>query len=254
MTKTKTHFSVNTINDALRKGIVPWSRSFRLGQFCGLPMNCITGEVFTGIMPWILETVAIERGYQSRCWGKKTEWECLEGKVDRASGVLIVQGGREVAWFNRDAVDVAYPEPESSAAYDTAQRLVEASGAWVKESPNPRYLLAKNRVDWIAMPRQEHFLDGVNAYWFTYFHEMIHWASLHPDRVGWEGTDRSQWELIADLGAAILMDYCDLPIDTNVVDQDHLPNWIAGIDADETYFIDACSVSHQAANYLLSKV
>jgi hypothetical protein len=64
--------------------------------------------------------------------------------------------------------------------------------------------------------------------------------------------------LIAEMGVAILTDYCGIPMRCDTVDYrrqllgDLVEGWVAGIRGDPAYLSDACDVAWKAAEYILA--
>jgi antirestriction protein ArdC len=254
---------------AFEAGIAPWSRPHRRHLACGLPVNAATGKPIRGVDTWLLELAAIKRGYRTRYWATAEQWWESGGVVVRGEGtsILAEQGGEwtggERVFFSVEQVEVRRGVPGDALDrfwvaprlpdYALSGRLVKCTGARIVTG-DAAYYHRVGRRDWIEMPPASVYSDA-DAYWCTMFHELIHWAALGLDRLGWDG-DPIQGELIAELGAAILTTWCGIPM------RGHLPThgghplgdlvagWVSGIRGDAAYLAEACEVAWRAAEYV----
>jgi antirestriction protein ArdC len=120
--------AADRLAEAFEAGIAPWSRPARMGFACGLPVNARTGRSYTGMLAWLLEIAAIERGYRSRYWGTTEDWSTLGGTILRDDGDTL---------FNADQVRIRLAEDPRNPDYDRARRLVTATGARIRWDVRP---------------------------------------------------------------------------------------------------------------------
>lgn len=105
--------------------------------------------------------------------------------------------------------------------------------------------------DYIGMLPLGFFGGDRDVYWSVMFHEIIHWVVLGRRRLCWDG-EYSQGELIAEIGAAILANHCDIPKTGEMdVQGEHVQAWIKGSREDPVYFTDACSVAERAVEFVV---
>lgn len=202
---------------------LPWSRSHRLGYAC-LPKGK-DNQPIVGINRWILEWIALN------CDLGNTHWEINENEN------LPIE---EISYIHAD--------------YDKAERIIFANQPRIKPGIDPCYHRHSDGYDFIIMPRLDDCVqwrpnDGNRLYWWWIFHELVHWATYGFDRLAWKG-EIVQGELIAQLGAGILVDYCGIPSFTDKKGPYH-DIWIKEMVKDITYFHDAVDVAEQAVAYLL---
>jgi antirestriction protein ArdC len=242
---------------ALDAGIAPWSRSERQGEFRRLPRNAVTNERIRGISCWLLELAAIEHGYQSPFWATRETWESLGGQVDESAGITTVNRLQLLpgeyplyssgCLYNREVVEIEYTEPTCRVL--EPQSVVDTSGARIRYGPRACYHRLVSGYEYITMPSQESYSD-LETYWSDHFHELIHWASLSPSRLAWEGKNREQWELIADLGSALLMDQCGC-VTKQILVPAIVKAWTEQIGLGVGYLIDACDHAEDAVDYII---
>lgn len=73
----------NKIIQSIEAGIVPWVRPWKSGSQCGFPRNIISGRLYRGVNPWLLEIAKQQHGFSSQYWATFDQWHKLGGKVMR---------------------------------------------------------------------------------------------------------------------------------------------------------------------------
>jgi antirestriction protein ArdC len=260
------------IAGAFEAGMAPWSRSSRLRLTCGLPVDAWTGRPFWGINTWLLELAAIERGYRSRFWATRRQWEDLGAVVVRHAGTSILAdlqldqpASGDYVLFNLEQVEVRrgapvaalerfWVAPKMLPDYALARSLVDAIGAKVVPDDRCHCVVHEDSSrDFIGMPALDFFHGDLNLYWSVLLHELTHWVVLGRNRLCWNGDD-SQGELIAEVGAAILATHCGIPKTGELdVQGEHVQAWIRGIREDIGYLSHACEVAERAASNVLTR-
>lgn len=114
--------------------------------------------------------------------------------------------------------------------------------------------------DSITVPTINQF-DAVNEFYSTLFHEMTH-STGHASRLArfdasgavaaFGSDDYSREELIAEIGAACLVNRCGLETpDTFLNSAAYLQSWSRALKADPMLFITAATRAEKAVNYIL---
>ena len=263
---------------ALREGVVPWRRPWRLWtptRYSRLP--------FTGTNRLVLSLAADARGYVNPFWltiaqGRRCGATVLDGEVgttvlrplpfavpERAEGgrrrpPIPIMERYEV--FNgqqfdrlppRFRVDMNTPPPGPEDRIAAAEDFFGAVGA--KIVPGGDRAAYNPARDIIMMPVFASFHDPA-LYYSTLAHEAVHWTG-HPSRMGRElggrrgGPDYAFEEIVAELGASFVLSRLGLP---SLVEEDYAPyidSWISVLDNDERAIHAAASHAERAADFLV---
>lgn len=112
--------------------------------------------------------------------------------------------------------------------------------------------------DMISMPVRNQF-DSVEDYYSTLFHELIH-STGHQSRLDRNPTtnklsqDYSKEELIAEIGATMLLSHAGLNIEKTMKNNAaYIGGWLKRLKDDRTLVVKAASKAQRAVNYILSK-
>jgi len=228
---------------SMENNIYPWSRSARLKRFCKLPINH-NGQPFTGVSRWLLELAAIDQEFNGNLWNNNGE----------GTGVDIVIGTLVENRFQYYPVSLFYKDSYESYVvdYQKAQEFIDSTRCWIRYGLEPFYMriICENKSkDFIRIPNIDDF-SSVDAYWWTLFHEMIHWACYGFDRLDWDG-DKHIAELVAYMGAAILADHFNIPSQDQIHSSNRLM-WLYQMKHGSTYIFHAAEMADRAVNYLLN--
>ena len=265
---------------ALREGTLPWRRPWRrLGaprRYAGLP--------FTGANSLILSLAADDCGYQSPYWltraqGRRHRAGVLDGErgtwvlrpifvprpvppdSDRDDSGIPLMQSYEV--FNAEQFDRLPPRFRPSVDADgrigdedrnrAADEFFRATGARVEHGGDRAVY---NRAsDMIRLPPFARFEDPT-SYYATLAHEAIHWTG-HRKRMRRHfgarfGDPRyAMEELVAELGAAYLLDRLSLPSRVDTAHASYIDGWIAALERDERAIYAAATHAQRAADYLV---
>ena len=255
---------------AFEAGIAPWSRSARLHVTCGLPVHAATGKPFRGANIWLLELAAIDRHYRNRFWATATEWERLGAVVARGEGTPVIEDGDSVlpsgesVFYNLEQVEVRRGARLSGLDrfwlasltfpdYDLAQRLLDATGAKVVPAERSYCVVCSDpSKDHIGMETLDALGGNADLWWSILFHELTHWVAEGFPRVGWRDS-YNHCELIAEIGAATLTNYCGIRMRGEIqADCDLVRDWCSQIRENIGYLILACAVVEAVLGYVLN--
>ena len=274
---------------ALEKGCVPWIKPWTDSPGTReIPINA-HGRHYRGINRVLLGMEQFAMGYTTQQWftrkmaneagghirkGQKGTPVVLFRPVDRKpsengdSNPNDTDGNGESRsyWvyrfyyvWNRDQLDGvdAVPAPVPIVRGPTAQRHALAdqifldSGAHVSYGGNRAYYASEE--DFIRLPLPEQFCgpDGFHA---TRFHELVHWtghASRLARKYGSFGSrDYAREELVAEMGAAFLCDWCGL--ESELQHPEYIASWLKVLDEDRSAVIVAASQAQKAFDFLLA--
>lgn len=112
-------------------------------------------------------------------------------------------------------------------------------------------------LDKITMPIQNSFEDE-NHYYKTLYHEAIH-STGHKSRINrikdWAGFGSDPYakeELVAELGASIMMNYAGIETDDTMTNTEaYIKSWIKRFREDSKLIISAGSKAQKAADYII---
>lgn len=114
--------------------------------------------------------------------------------------------------------------------------------------------------DLISVPSMEQYTE-VSEYYSTLFHEMIH-STGHRTRLNrftgnaaaaaFGSEEYSKEELIAEIGAAALVNYCGLETSSSFRNSAaYLQSWISALRNDPTMIVAAAGKAEKAFNYII---
>lgn len=276
----------NQIITALESDVLPpWRRPWILHR-TGMPKNVVSGVLYSGVNPLLLQLASERHGFQSRYWGTFKQWQELGGKVmRRPSHVPQGKWGTKIVFckavvkhkddhdepeetyfllktytvFNIDQVEGEHlnhlrvgfntdTRNEDNNTFDEADELIEATEADIRHGGNQAYYDIPG--DYIQVPNRDQFSGA--AYYEVLFHEYIHWAE-HSNRLNWdrEGNGYALGELIAEIGACYICSELNIP--TN--DENHhayLNGWLQRMKQDSSFIFKASSQASRAADYIMS--
>jgi antirestriction protein ArdC len=254
------------IVDALRRGLIPWRTPWTGLANTGLPANVVTEQPYLGVSRLLLILAAQERGFTSRWWGRKKDWQALGRKLKRRPQAVpagqwatrIVAGARVAAVFNAHQVEGAdqYLAGEPvHADYGRADKVVQATGARICHRHGHQALYFYPPRDSILLPLRCQFEEGpggLPGYYEAVFHELAHWTER---RLGWKNSYVVN-ELRADLAATHLAASLGIPV---VSDKSLLMNhahfagqWIGAMQADPGLIFRICAGADAAVAFVLN--
>ena len=271
------------ITAALEAGTPPWQYPWRRDGADARPANATTGRPYRGVNVLLLNLQAMSCGYRSSRWLTYQQARAADAYVRKGEqGTLIVFFKmREVdkashpqedsdadrrlvpllkafTVFNVDQVEglpddlmPAPMEPGSWEPLDAAEHILTESGATVQHGGSKAFYAPG--PDFIQLPPRTAF-DCSGDYYATALHELTHWTG-HPSRCNRplgrrQGIDAYAYEeLVAEMGAAFLSDYCGLV--GRVQHASYIASWLHALRNDKRLIFTAASQAQKAADYLL---
>ena len=267
------------IIEQLDAGHIPWERPWRAGV--DPHRNPITGTVYRGINPMLLEIGALRGGFSDRRWVTFKQCKGAGGTVRTGErGTMIVfyrpivikdkETGekrsifmlRHYTVFNVEQVDglkleelveyVPEPQPAADAIVDG---YFGAAGAPVFRHGGDSAHYAPSQ-DLVQIPPREAFASDAN-YFSTVFHEAAH-STGHRSRLarkeivelnGFGSDDYGREELTAEMTAAMLCGVADLQ--TGTQSAGYIQHWRDAIAADNKLVVFAAQRAQKAADWVL---
>ena len=163
-----------------------------------------------------------------------------------------------------EGIEAKY-KPEEVGAFDPiAEAEAVAAEYSSRENLKIRHSVSNEAfyspvMDYISLPEQTQFPDR-NEYYSTLYHEMVH-STGHKSRldrltstVHFGGEDYSKEELVAEIGAATLLNY--LGIETKKTFKNsaaYIQSWLNALKNDKKMIVSASSKAEKAVAYILGK-
>jgi antirestriction protein ArdC len=281
-----------SIIKALERGSVPWRKPWRdIPDLQRHPHNVKSGKRYSGLNPWILHSVAEERGYTSQGWltykqaqemggnvtGQKATtvyfWKFTpitvtddDGKVKTKTIPLI----RMYSVFNVEQCgDVKLPKRETAKPDDTQPEPIEAAQAVIdsflavsslgfdhKGGDRAFYSPKKDRI---SLPTAKAF-KTMDEYYSTAFHELGH-STGHGSRLNrfdnetklshFGSEDYSKEELVAEFTSAFLTAEVGI---NNTLDNSvaYIKNWLGVLRNDPGMAVTAAGKAQAASTHILT--
>lgn len=273
----------NQIVAALEAGTPPWLCPWHGTGVDPRPCNATTGRMYRGINVLLLNLQAMAHGYSASRWltfaqalsvgasvrkgehgsqivfFKMHEYEKdSPADADGSSDRRVVPLLRAFTVFNVQQVDglpdhlaPAPLEPGSWDPIEAADHILEQSGALFRHGGSKAFYAPD--ADLIQMPPQAAF-DCAGDYYATALHELTHWTG-HPTRCNRplgrrHGIDAYAFEeLVAEMGAAFLTDYCGIV--GRLQHASYIASWLDALRNDKRLIFTASSQAQKAADFLL---
>ena len=270
---------------ALEAGTSPWQCPWRGGGVDARPANATTSRPYRGINVLLLNLRAMTSGYSGSRWLTFAQALAVGGHVRKGEqGTQIVffkmhdldkgtpaDSGdpasrrvvpllRSFAVFNVEQIDglpgVMAAKPKAPAGWEpleVAESLLASSGATVHNGGSKAFYAPG--PDLIQMPPRVAF-DCAGDYYATALHELTHWTG-HSTRCNRplgmrHGIDAYAFEeLVAEMGAAFLTDYCGLV--GRMQHASYIASWLVALKNDKRLIFTAASHAQKAADFLLPK-
>lgn len=260
----------------LSKGDIPWQKPWLTMR----AHNFRSGYKYTGINPLLLAMACEDAGYSYPTFATYKQISELGGQVQKGEhGTIIVftkkvelkgtakedENGEITAKnifllryyrvFNIEQTDLDAKKvlklDGEEATNPDADELFRHLNPQVKHGGMVASYSPVN--DKINIPHRHDF-TSLNEYHLTAFHEKVHWSGA-PSRlgrfeIGWtELEEYSQEELVAEIGANMMLYHCGLDIVTDN-SQAYINGWLKRLRNDERFVILAASQAQKAYDYL----
>jgi antirestriction protein ArdC len=257
------------IMKALDEGVVPWHKPWK----SGVPMNAITKRPYNGINPWILGIApysdprwltykqAQELGGSVKKGEKSTYvvfWTMIQDKEDENKTFPFLKYFKVFNVEQCENLDIAALDNirDEIETIDGAEAIVDG----YLDKPKIEYIgnqaSYSPTLDRVLMPAQEKF-DSDPAFYTTLFHELVH-STGHEKRLkrkgiidndGFGGTNYSEEELVAEMGAAFLCNIAgvELNVDNSA---SYIEGWKSKLTACPKLLVSAGSKAGKAVDYI----
>lgn len=150
---------------------------------------------------------------------------------------------------------------EVPKAEQVVKDYISRSGVTLHRKINSSEAFYSPLLDSITVPCKKQY-DVTSEYYSTLFHEMTH-STGHPSRLArfnidgtasaFGGEDYSKEELVAELGAASLTNYCGLEVPESFNNSvAYLENWLKALKDDKRLIVSATSRAQKAVNLILN--
>jgi len=271
------------IIEALKQDLIPWQRPWNAHQ-C-MDRNAVSGRPYRGINVLLLNLSAMANGFASPYWltfleakklgghvryGEKGTqiifWKVLEieekdeeGNVilDPETGEPVVREVPFARWyvvFNLEQTEgVRLPEKfthELPSVKGLTEKLVAIP--IVKWGKRAAYHVER---DFIELPPADAF-ENEDAFWSTFFHELIHWTAkrLNRDLTGRFGDSAyAMEELVAEIGSAFLCSMAGIPCDY-LQHASYVDKWIQVLERDSKAIFTAARKAQEAVDWLMDQI
>jgi antirestriction protein ArdC len=303
----------NQFIESLKEGRIPWKKPWNP---LGAHRNYISGNVYRGINPLLLDISTMANDFNSPLWltykqanslsckawckkngvkndklgWKKYKSECRKnpeaytGVREGETGTIITfwktfvtddidkmdEDGnfekkvipllRKIQVFNVEQTDLNIVVDEiEKIEFNPIEKAEEVIEGWENK---PEIIHSGDRAcfipseDKIKMPKRESF-HSVEEYYKTLFHECVH-GTGHKSRLNrikhdnFGDEEYSKEELVAEIGASFLTNYCEIENDdmtTNSVS--YINGWISKLQSDPKLIVQAGGKAQKAVDMIL---
>lgn len=270
------------IIDRLSKGEVPWINTRTKPLM--LARSATTGKVYRGINAFLLSNSS----YASTFWATFKTVQSMKGNVRKGEQaslcvfwkkyetkgkVIDARTGEEhnkavpvLRYYNvfnleqtegvtdplLDQVNIAEPIAKADQVIaDFVGKPAVVFGSTGKACYNPA-------LDKVIMPQQSSFTSSAHCY-RTFFHELIH-STGHPSRLNRfsakqpvTDSDRGFEELVAEMGAAILLAECGIFEECAEKNASYCQHWINELKAVSKLIVKAAGKAQKAVDLILNR-
>lgn len=250
-----------------------WEKPFFGTGTC--PVNVTSKKAYRGINVLVL----MMAGFSSDVWGTYKQWAEKGAQVkggqkstqivlwkpteykDKATGEK--KNGMYIAHynvFNADQVE-GYDAPvvdlvDITERHAAADEFFAACGITTSHTSQGRACYIPS-VDRVEMPGREYFKatstsSATDAYYSTLAHEYVH-ATLHANRLDRNMGSYALEELVAEIGAAMVMAHLGL---NNTVREDHIKyvkSWLKELTDDKKAVVTAGSKAQKALDWMVDQ-
>ena len=152
--------------------------------------------------------------------------------------------------------------PDGASTVETAQEIIndylERENVKLTHSEGDRAFY-RPATDEIVLPLRKQFVNTAE-YYSTVWHELVH-STGHPsrlnrlDKVAAFGSDvYSKEELVAEIGAAALVNHCGLESPTSFRDNAaYIQNWLSVLKGDKRFIVSAAGKAEKAVTLILNQ-
>lgn len=261
----------------LEGGIIPWQKGWH-GAVDGSynyvsrkPYSLINQLMLTHKDAYLTFKQVHERGGQVKK-GAKSEfvvfWKMLRCEEENKDGETEVKQIPLLRYYN-----VFWIGDTTLEADDRDRRLIEHEPVELAERTIREYLMRETELsfentspsasayyrpstDTVVVPMMSQF-DNVEEYYSTAFHELTHstGAEKRLNRLckdaAFGSEDYSKEELVAELGAAMLVNTCGIETEKSFRNSaGYVQGWLSALKNDKRLIVSAASKAEKAVNYI----
>ena len=265
------------IIEQMERGIIPWqkpwvSNSKAVSHATGKPYSLLNQMLLGRPGEYLTFKQCQEAGGHIKK-GEKSSlvvfWKWIEQEDEETGETKEVPFLRYYNVFHIDQCEgiqakytTAAHFPDGASTVETAQEIIydylEREGVKLTHSEGDRAFYRPS-TDEIVLPIRKQFVSTAE-YYGTVFHELTH-STGHPsrlnrlDKVAAFGSDvYSKEELVAEIGAAALVNHCGLESSTSIRNNAaYIQNWLNVLKGDKRFIVSAAGKAEKAVNLILNQ-
>ncbi len=261
----------------MEQGIIPWQKPWISS---GKAISHATGKPYSLLNQMLLgmpgEYITFRQCQEAGGKVKKGEksslvvfWKWIEQEDEETGETKEVPFLRYYNVFHIDqceGIQAKYTTeahfPDGASTVETAQEIIydylEREGVKLTHSEGDRAFYRPS-TDEIILPLRKQFVSTAE-YYGTVFHELTH-STGHPSRLNrldkvaaFDSDVYSKEELVAEIGAAALVNHCGLESPTSFSNNAaYIQNWLSVLKGDKRFIVSAAGKAEKAVNLILNQ-
>ena len=261
----------------MEQGVIPWLKPWRTN---GKAVSHATGKPYSLLNQMLLgrpgEYLTFKQCQAAGGRVKKGEksnivvfWKWIEQEDEETHEKKEVPFLRYYNVFHIDqcegvtakhTTEAAFPDGADTqeAAQDIIHDYLSRTGVKLLHEEGDRAFYRPS-TDEIVLPLRKQFISTAE-YYSTVWHELVH-STGHPsrlnrlDKVVAFGSDvYSKEELVAEIGAAALINHCGLETSTSLRNNAaYIQNWLSVLKGDKRFIVSAAGKAEKAINLILNQ-
>ena len=261
----------------MEQGVIPWLKPWRTN---GKAVSHATGKPYSLLNQMLLgrpgEYLTFKQCQAAGGRVKKGEksnivvfWKWIEQEDEETHEKKEVPFLRYYNVFHIDqcegiaakhTTEAAFPDGADTqeAAQDIIHDYLSRTGVKLLHEEGD-HAFYRPSTDEIVLPLRKQFISTAE-YYSTVWHELVH-STGHPsrlnrlDKVVAFGSDvYSKEELVAEIGAAALVNHCGLETSTSFSNNAaYIQNWLSVLKGDKRFIVSAAGKAEKAVNLILNK-
>jgi len=264
----------NRIISQMEQGIIPWHKPWIAS---GCAVSHATGKPYSLLNQMLLgrpgeyatfQQIKAAGGHVRK--GEKASmvvfWRWLEREDEESGEIKEIPFLRYYNVFHVDQCEGltakhTQPMPNTASPSDVAEEIIASylikSGVTLQHNEGDRAYYAPI-IDAVVLPMMVQFRNTAE-YYSTAFHELTH-STGHTSRLdrldhvaAFGSEDYSKEELIAEIGAAALVNHAGLETaDSFINSAAYLQNWLNVLKGDKRFIVSAAGKAEKAVNLILN--
>ena len=261
----------------MEQGVIPWLKPWRTN---GKAVSHATGKPYSLLNQMLLgrpgEYLTFKQCQAAGGRVKKGEksnmvvfWKWIEQEDEETGETKEVPFLRYYNVFHIDqcegitakhTTEAAFPDGADTqeAAQDIIHDYLSRTGVKLLHEEGD-HAFYRPSTDEIVLPLRKQFISTAE-YYSTVWHELVH-STGHPsrlnrlDKVVAFGSDvYSKEELVAEIGAAALVNHCGLETSTSLRNNAaYVQNWLSVLKGDKRFIVSAAGKAEKAINLILNQ-